>query len=477
MGGAMKIRKQYSRFWLIALLVGGFLVAQMFVDTSRNTGAQARQAEPYGTFDGNSSDQLHYSQQNNQFQLNSTLQTLREEYARIVAKFSVLRFDCKSNMRIRVNDAIADATRWKHSVDVLGLLEEINVNDLSESEKQLIVRERFASQGLSGEALEARVRAFNLNNLGNISASESRFIRIIRLRLRGLSEQQIAEVLNGDEAIRAELRPMYDNLNRLIWDSLRHAYEKAYQCCLCSTQDFWPPMMAALFQEMSLIDEAEAVKIGSVEKNQECARAVQQRTSSGTGWRGTITYTSKYQYKGSGQKANNVSYWDEHSQYDATYRLDGRLDQNGKPLARVSATADEAKINGGRGTTACYRVSEQRYEVTGTANDDNGGITISTDTRSGQYSIYYQLVQVMGRGEHHVTSKVSGTCNNPFNKPLDQSDPLEDYPIESGPYVEIEGQINPDDPNQLDGSKTVKVRARSGERTITVTWNLLYCRK
>jgi hypothetical protein len=67
-------------------------------------------------------------------------------------------------------------------------------------------------------------------------------------------------------------------------------------------------MMASLFRELSLIDEAAAVKFASVAKNLECARAVEQKTSGGAGWRGTITFSSKYEYRFQGQKANNVSY-------------------------------------------------------------------------------------------------------------------------------------------------------------------------
>src|ERR1051325_11642033 len=52
---------------------------------------------------------LQNPSQNNPFQnLDAIMQTLRDEYARIVAKFNALRFECKSNMRIRVNEAIAD---------------------------------------------------------------------------------------------------------------------------------------------------------------------------------------------------------------------------------------------------------------------------------------------------------------------------------------------------------------------------------
>jgi hypothetical protein len=92
---------------------------------------------------------------------------------------------------------------------------------------------------------------------------------------------------------------MYENLDRLSWNSLRTAYEKAYQCCLCSAQDYLAPMMAALFREMTLFSETEALKIGSVEKNEECARAVRDRITGAAGWRGTLTYTTSYQYKGS----------------------------------------------------------------------------------------------------------------------------------------------------------------------------------
>ena len=200
------------------------------------------------------------SAQNNPAQnLEATLQNLRTEYTRIVAKFNALRFDCKSNMRIRVDEAIADANKWKHTVDVLGLLEEITVTDLSRTEQEMIVRDRFSRQRLTGEALEARVRAFNLNNLTSITADESRMVRASRLRQRGFSEREIADIVSGEDAIKRELRPMYENLDRLIWNSLRTAYEKAYQCCLCSAQDYLPLMMVGLFRELTLLSEAEAL--------------------------------------------------------------------------------------------------------------------------------------------------------------------------------------------------------------------------
>ena len=417
-------------------------------------------------------------QDNSAQNLDATLQRLRAEYSRIVAKFEALRFDCKSNMRIRVDDAIAEATKWKHTVDAFGLLEEIDLTDLSLTEKQLVVRDRLSRQGLTGETLEARLRSFNLNDLGEISADEGRLVRAARLRQRGLTPQQIADLFSGDEAIKRELRPMYENLDRLTWQSLRNAYNKAYQCCLCSAQDFFPPMMARLFQQMTLLSEAEAIKVGSIEKNLECARAVQERLSGGDGWRGTVTYSSKYTYKGSAQRANNISSWDESSSYDATIQLDGKLDERGAPIARLTATARERKINGGRGTVECYRISEQRQEVSGDAQDDKAVLTVSQNPRAGSYNISYTLTDVKASGTHKVSSKVGGTCRNPFNKPLDQTTAVTDISVETGPYVEIEGQIDPENPDSLVGSKTVTVPGRSGgERITMVSWNLLYCKK
>jgi hypothetical protein len=417
-------------------------------------------------------------QDNSAQNLDATLQRLRAEYSRIVAKFDALRFDCKSNMRIRVEEATAEAVKWKHTVDVLGLLEEITLADLNATEKELVVRDRLSRQGLSGEALEAKLRSFNLNDLGEISGDENRLVRMARLRQRGLTERQIAEILSGDEAIKRELRPMYENLDRLTWQSLRNAYNKAYQCCLCSAQDFFPPMMTRLFQQMTLLDEAEAIKVGSIEKNLECARAVQERLSGGEGWRGTVTYSSKYTYKGSAQRANNISSWDESSSYDATIQLDGKLDERGAPIARLTATARERKINGGRGTVECYRISEQRQEVSGDAQDDKAVLTVSQNPRAGSYNISYTLTDVKASGTYKVSGRVGGTCRNPFNKPLDQTNAVTDISVDSGPYVEIEGKIDPENPDSLVGSKIVTSPGRSGgERITTVSWNLLYCKK
>jgi hypothetical protein len=433
----------------------------------------------YSKPDSETISNLGELQQTNPFQdLTATLQRLRDEYARIVAKFNALSFECKSNLRIRVDEAIAEAIKWKRSVDSFGLLETIDLSDMSATEKELIIRDRFATQGLTGEALDARVRAFNLNDLVGITAAESQMIRMHRLRQRGLTERQIADILRGEEAIVRELRPMYENLDRLIWESLKKAYNKAYQCCLCSALEFYPSMMQALFQELTLISETEAVRVGSIEKNQECARAVQEKWSGGGGWRGIITYTSKYNYKTSGQKANNISYEEWDSTYEATFHLDGKKDEHGAPLARVRATATDTSKRGSRGTDPCYRISQQLQEVAGSAESAGALVTVSANPRAGTYFVSYAFPEVIAKGTNHVSSKVAGTCNNPFNKSVDYTQAVTDFPVESGPGVEIEGTLDPNNAESLVGYKTTTVRGRhGGTKTLTVSWDLTYCKQ
>ena len=182
---------------------------------------------------------------------------------------------------------------------------------------------------------------------------------------------------------------MYENLDRLSWNSLRTAYEKAYQCCLCSAQDYLAPMMAALFREMTLFSETEALKIGSVEKNEECARAVRDRITGAAGWRGTLTYTTSYQYKGSAQRGNAINYWDESSSYEATLQLSGKVNEQGSPVASLSATAHQLNITGGRGTVGCYRIAQQRQELEGTTQENNATLRVSQNNRTGVYNVNY----------------------------------------------------------------------------------------
>jgi hypothetical protein len=149
----------------------------------------------------------------------------------------------------------------------------------------------------------------------------------------------------------------------------------------------------------------------------------------------------------------------------------------GKPVASVRAVASETNILGGRGTTQCYRISEQRLEVAGSADVDEATVTVSGNPRSGRYFVSYVLPIVKAVGTYHVSSKPGGMCNNQFNKSMDQSTPETNYQISGEPNVDIEGTFDPNNTETLTGTKTITVPGRNGgERRITVTWDLTYCK-
>ncbi|MBA3514163.1 MAG: hypothetical protein H0T77_07310 [Pyrinomonadaceae bacterium] len=194
-------------------------------------------------------------------------------------------------------------------------------------------------------------------------------------------------------------------------------------------------------------------------------------------WYGTITYKRTRKWEGSGEKANNKSYWKEEEIYTANIRLDGKKDANGAPLAHVNAQASELKERGGTGSGACYRVSRQLHQVSGSASEATTAFSISANPRSGRYSVSPPAIIVPASGTYTVTSEVKGVCRNPYNRNLNQNDPVKDYNLSpGGPDVEVEGVIDPNNPYVLDGSKTVTVPAPGGgEIQVIVTWHLTRC--
>ncbi|MBA3631656.1 MAG: hypothetical protein H0W58_02410 [Acidobacteria bacterium] len=191
-------------------------------------------------------------------------------------------------------------------------------------------------------------------------------------------------------------------------------------------------------------------------------------------WRGTITYTSKYKYAGSGEGANNKSYWNEEVDYTATIELSDKRDEYGKPLAFVKAQASEIRERGGQGITGCYRINNQLQKVSGTA-EDTASVTVSVRP-DGRYGLSYSLPLVLASGTYTVTGRRGGTCRNPFDRPVNQNDPIKDHKISPGFAIDEGGMIDPKRPNVLAGSKTVtKEWQRDGQATVTVSWNLVSC--
>jgi hypothetical protein len=195
-------------------------------------------------------------------------------------------------------------------------------------------------------------------------------------------------------------------------------------------------------------------------------------------WQGTITYVSISKKEGSAESFVNKQYWKEDSYYEARAQLDGRRDNLGAPLARVEAHASEVKEHGGQGKGECYRESKQVQELSGRATETTTGFSISMNPRSGRYSVSAPTIVVTGSGTYRVDSVVKGTCRNPFNKDLHQSTEEKDAKLSpGGPSVQGEGLIDPNNPDEISGSNTVKVTTVGGvENTVTVTWNLKRCK-
>ncbi|HVF26613.1 MAG TPA: hypothetical protein VM943_00135 [Pyrinomonadaceae bacterium] len=191
-------------------------------------------------------------------------------------------------------------------------------------------------------------------------------------------------------------------------------------------------------------------------------------------WSGTINYTSSYKREFSGEGANNISYENDEVVYTADIELSNKQDGYGKPLALARAQASEVRERGGRGTTGCYRTSKQLHTVNGSA-EAPASVTVSVRA-DGRYDLSYSLPIVHASGSYTVTSKVGGTCRNPYNRELNQNDPVKDHEISPGFSIDHEGVVDPKKPSVLTGSKTVtKEWKGTGKATVHVTWNLVSC--
>ena len=196
-------------------------------------------------------------------------------------------------------------------------------------------------------------------------------------------------------------------------------------------------------------------------------------------WQGTITYRAISKKEGSAEGPSTTTYWKEESYYEARAQLDGRRDNLGSPIAHVEAHASEIKERGGTGKGPCYRVNRQVQTGSGQATENTTAFSITFNPRSGQYTVSAPEVAVTGRGEYTVTSEVKGTCNNPYNKNLDQTNTVENYHLSAnGPALMGKGVIDPAKPDEISGSDTITVENVGGaQKTVTIIWTLRRCKE
>jgi hypothetical protein len=195
-------------------------------------------------------------------------------------------------------------------------------------------------------------------------------------------------------------------------------------------------------------------------------------------WQGTITYTTTLKEEGSAESMVNKQTWKDDYYYEARATLDGKKDSLGAPLARVEAHASLVKDRTSTGKGVCYRTSRQLQELHGKDTAITTGFSVSVNPRTNEYSVSAPTMVVDGSGTYTVTNEIQGTCNNPYNKNLNQSTPEKNHKLSpEGPSVHGKGTIDPAKPDEISGTNTVTIpTTKGGERTVTITWNLVRCR-
>jgi hypothetical protein len=194
-------------------------------------------------------------------------------------------------------------------------------------------------------------------------------------------------------------------------------------------------------------------------------------------WIGTITYTTTLKEVGSAESFVIKQSWNDEAFYQATAQLDGKRDNLGAPIARVTATASERKERIGSGKRNCSYKTTQITELKGSGSETTTGFSVSMNPRSGKYLVSAPIMMVEASGRSTVDKVIQGTCNNPYNKDVHESNP-EGWKLgPEGPVVEGTGVIDPNNRDEIRGTDTVTIPTnKGGERKVTITWDLKRCK-
>lgn len=193
-------------------------------------------------------------------------------------------------------------------------------------------------------------------------------------------------------------------------------------------------------------------------------------------WTGTITYRVTRKKKGTAENKLTFSYWSEDEFYESNAELDGSRNADGALTANVKATAYENKEWDSRGKGVCYRETDNSQAVSGAAYDNTTAFSITHNTRTNEHSVLAPTLMVYGTGQHVVSSRVKGTCNNPYNKDFNQVDKIERYQLtDNAPVLIGKGVIDPAKPNEFSGTDTAEHDTKHGHKTVTIKWNLRRC--
>ena len=431
--------------------------------------------------------------------LRDIMNNLRQRYPPVLSNLRGLRLECKPDVKDTIRKAIEPATGWLKSVDQLSLINRLSPEDITSEETESLIRDRVSAEGLSGRDYENRVRALTRSGIV-VTETELRKIERDRLRRDGYNDQEIEEALKDADAVRAEFQKMYDDLKGLIWKTLEKAYDKAHECCMKESKDFYLGMMDGLGRELTIGGQADKV---SMEKRNECLCAIESVSARGSGaWTGEITHTENFVDEridtvSSGGSTRHDEYYKKHdyravinlvyftrslvagedgSRIPAQMSVSGSVEQRSAIYNRWTSTSMDKRQG---------RESKEEYSGKINGEETNVEVRIRPD---GTYSVFYIAPCAEGSGTDFDRSYTEGTGFPEFqkkNKPQSRKINRNVCPtatgvlLSDGQHVGITGKIDPKDPKTLSGSKTFEVPLGGPSKvnkTITITWNLKRCK-
>ena len=192
-------------------------------------------------------------------------------------------------------------------------------------------------------------------------------------------------------------------------------------------------------------------------------------------WIGTITYTTTLKDIGSAEDFRTRRTWNDEASYEGTAQLDGRRDNQGAPMVRVTAKAHERSERFSTGKVGCFYAGTKIRELNGSETVDTSGFYVLMNPRSGQYDVSFPAILVSASGFDSNDAVVKGQCNNPYNKDVHEKSALSMKLSGEGPGMEASRRIDPNNPDVISGTETTSFTTTKGVRTSTITWNLRRC--
>ena len=423
---------------------------------------------------------------------------LRQSYHQdVLPKLKNLRLECRSNMMIRVREAIDGSNSWLKAVALMGLTNRLTQDDLTSEEIESLIRDRISAEGLVGRDYQNRLRNFNRGGM-TVTDRELRTIERDRLRRDGYNDQEIEDISREFESIRAEFQKMADELNRLIWDTLKKAYDKAHQCCMQEAKDFYLTMMDWAGRVLSIAGQEDVV---SMEKRNECLCAIQSISAGASGaWSGEIKQTESFEDErdetvGSGsRKAKHHKKHDYQAVINLVYHQRSLVAGEGgsRIPAQVSASGsvESSTAVENRWTSVDMdkrqgNETQENYSGNVRAEDTNVEVRIRPD---GTYTVTYDVPCAEGSGTQTTRHYTEGTGFPEFQKKDDTRKTTVNRAVcptqtgvllRDGQFVGITGKLDPSNPKTISGSKTFEIPLRENPKVnkrITITWSLKRCK-